>query len=42
LRDWPPLLALRQWIRDELERSRDSLASPRRDPESPGKTESKR
>lgn len=42
LRDWPPLLALRQWIRDELERSRDSLASPRRVPGSPGKTESKR
>lgn len=25
LRDWPPLSALRQWIRDELERSRDIL-----------------
>lgn len=25
LRDWPPLQALRQWIRDELERSRATL-----------------
>lgn len=33
LRDWPPLVALRQWLRDEIERSRASLrasaATPR-------------
>ena len=34
LRDWPPLSALRQWIRDELERSREMLES--RDPGSLG------
>lgn len=27
LRDWPPLSALRQWIHDELERSRETLVS---------------
>ncbi|HYG45511.1 MAG TPA: LysR substrate-binding domain-containing protein [Bordetella sp.] len=41
LRDWPPLLALRQWIRDELERSRETLTS-RNGPAPTGKTESKR
>jgi len=40
LRDWPPLQALRQWIRDELERSRANLTS--RDPAPAGETESKR
>jgi LysR family glycine cleavage system transcriptional activator len=25
LRDWPPLVALRQWLRDELELSRKAL-----------------
>jgi len=39
LRDWPPLLALRQWIRDELERSREILTSCDGIPD---KTESKR
>jgi LysR family glycine cleavage system transcriptional activator len=28
LRDWPPLQALRTWIRDELERSRETLKRP--------------
>ncbi|MBO1112436.1 LysR substrate-binding domain-containing protein [Bordetella petrii] len=42
LRDWPPLLALRQWIRDELERSRDSLTSRGPGRAAPGETESKR
>lgn len=27
LREWPPLLALRAWLRDELERSRSSLVT---------------
>jgi LysR family glycine cleavage system transcriptional activator len=27
LRDWPPLLALRRWLREELERSRKELPS---------------
>ena len=27
LREWPPLVALRQWIRDELERSRETLSA---------------
>ncbi|MCD0503263.1 LysR substrate-binding domain-containing protein [Bordetella petrii] len=41
LRDWPPLLALRQWIRDELERSREVLTAC--DTAPPGdETESKR
>ena len=26
LRDWPPLAALRAWLRDELERSRQSMS----------------
>jgi LysR family glycine cleavage system transcriptional activator len=26
LRDWPPLVALRTWLRDELERSRQSMS----------------
>ncbi len=32
LRDWPPLVALRQWLRDELELSRKTLypAAPKR------------
>jgi LysR family glycine cleavage system transcriptional activator len=28
LREWPPLVALRQWLRDELELSRKSLQPP--------------
>jgi len=28
LREWPPLVALRQWLRDELELSRKSLRPP--------------
>ncbi|MVW78272.1 LysR substrate-binding domain-containing protein [Bordetella sp. 02P26C-1] len=28
LREWPPLQALRTWIRDELERSRENLTGP--------------
>lgn len=27
LRDWPPLVALKQWLRDELELSRKSLVT---------------
>jgi LysR family glycine cleavage system transcriptional activator len=28
VRDWPPLAALRQWLRDELELSRKALHPP--------------
>src|SRR5215472_10777982 len=28
LRDWPPLVALRQWLREELELSRQALVAP--------------
>lgn len=46
LRDWPPLQALRTWIRDELERSRATLtssdAAPADPPARTRETESKR
>ncbi|MNL40791.1 hypothetical protein D3C87_1631640 [compost metagenome] len=28
LRDWAPLVALKQWLRDELEMSRRNLVTP--------------
>ena len=28
LRDWPPLVSLRQWLRDELARSQQALHPP--------------
>ena len=39
MRDWPPLAALRQWLRDELELSRKAMqpASPKRSAKAKGK-----
>jgi LysR family glycine cleavage system transcriptional activator len=42
LRDWPPLAALRQWVREELERSRKALHPAAAPPVAKGRTRRKR
>jgi LysR family glycine cleavage system transcriptional activator len=36
LRDWAPLVELKQWLRDELEMSRENLSAPKSGPDKKG------